>query len=283
MTRRALDETLSFVAAVDRAVSPDRIAQILLSAVRPFGYSQSSPGSSPPRGCPASSRPPTSCCKAGRNSGAAATSSKATCSTTRQFVRLPARSSPSCGPTFVDRDEAPARRIMGEAAEFGLRSGFTVPMVTLDGQYAGLSIAGDCAELPPLQRGVVQFMATYAFARSLLLREFVRPTLSLTVRETDVLQWIAEGKTDWEIAQILNVSEHLVDKMARQIRLKCGAVNRRPGGRLCDPHRHYPLGCQGTGTRTTPRPCPMEHPIRQFPWGGRNDPRGDRREYCVLP
>jgi LuxR family quorum sensing-dependent transcriptional regulator len=69
-------------------------------------------------------------------------------------------------------------------------------------------------------------MATYAFARSLLLREPVLPKLSLTVRETDVLHWIAEGKTDWEIAKILNVSEHLVDKMARQIRVKCGAVNR---------------------------------------------------------
>ena len=40
MTRRALDETLSFVAAVDRAASPGGIAQKLLSAVRPFGVTQ---------------------------------------------------------------------------------------------------------------------------------------------------------------------------------------------------------------------------------------------------
>jgi len=41
-----------------------------------------------------------------------------------------------------------------------------------------------------------------------------------------VLQWIAEGKSDWEISKILHVSEHLVDKMARQIRIKFGATNR---------------------------------------------------------
>jgi LuxR family quorum sensing-dependent transcriptional regulator len=225
MTRRALDETLAFVAAVDRAVSPDRVAQILLSAVLPFGFSQLLAGIIPTPGM--------SCEQQTANVVLQSWPEQWSCRYFKQgylfddptIRQVTSSIEPFLWSDLRDRG-GPARRIMGEAAEFGLRSGFTVPMVTLDGQYAGLSIAGGCAELPPLQRGVVQFMATYAFARSLLLRDSVRPTLSLTVRETDVLQWIAEGKTDWEIAKILNVSEHLVDKMARQIRLKCGAVNR---------------------------------------------------------
>ncbi len=42
----------------------------------------------------------------------------------------------------------------------------------------------------------------------------------------DTLQWMAEGKSDWEIGVILKVSEHLVDKIARQLRAKLNATNR---------------------------------------------------------
>jgi LuxR family transcriptional regulator, quorum-sensing system regulator BjaR1 len=65
----------------------------------------------------------------------------------------------------------------------------------------------------------------YSFGRALSLID-MPPSVRLTPRETDVLQWIAEGKSDWEISKILHVSEHLVDKMARQIRVKFGAANR---------------------------------------------------------
>jgi LuxR family quorum sensing-dependent transcriptional regulator len=42
----------------------------------------------------------------------------------------------------------------------------------------------------------------------------------------DILQWMAEGKSDWEIGVILKVSEHLVDKISRQLRAKLNATNR---------------------------------------------------------
>ncbi|WP_416194097.1 hypothetical protein [Nitrobacter sp. TKz-YC01] len=43
---------------------------------------------------------------------------------------------------------------------------------------------------------------------------------------------MAEGKSDWEIAVILKVSEHLVDKIARQIRAKLNATTARGPSRL---------------------------------------------------
>ena len=51
-------------------------------------------------------------------------------------------------------------------------------------------------------------------------------SVNLTPREMDILQWMAEGKSDWEIGVILKVSEHLVDKIARQLRAKLNATNR---------------------------------------------------------
>lgn len=58
-------------------------------------------------------------------------------------------------------------------------------------------------------------------------REEYRPaSVNLTSREMDTLQWMAEGKSDWEIGVILKVSEHFVDKIARQLRAKLNATNR---------------------------------------------------------
>ena len=77
-----------------------------------------------------------------------------------------------------------------------------MPLVTLDGQYAGLSIAGRCAGTAGVPTRCRAVHGDLRFR-------------SGSPRERPI------GKL-----QDFNVSEHLVDKMARQIRLKCGAVNR---------------------------------------------------------
>lgn len=49
---------------------------------------------------------------------------------------------------------------------------------------------------------------------------------SLTVREHDVLHWMLEGKTNWEIAQISGRSEHTIKHQVERILTKLGASNR---------------------------------------------------------
>lgn len=48
----------------------------------------------------------------------------------------------------------------------------------------------------------------------------------LSRREREVLQWAAEGKTDWEIGMILGLSEHTADKFIRLACRKLYAANR---------------------------------------------------------
>ncbi|MBA3727555.1 MAG: helix-turn-helix transcriptional regulator, partial [Armatimonadetes bacterium] len=50
--------------------------------------------------------------------------------------------------------------------------------------------------------------------------------INLTAREREALQWAAEGKGDWEIGEVMNISEHGADKPMRSIRVKLGAINR---------------------------------------------------------
>lgn len=62
--------------------------------------------------------------------------------------------------------------------------------------------------------------------RQLMLRESMKPTERLTTRETECLGWIAQGKTSWEIAKILEVTEHTVIFHANNAMRKLG-VNAR--------------------------------------------------------
>ncbi len=56
--------------------------------------------------------------------------------------------------------------------------------------------------------------------------------LRTTRREADVLIWLAKGKTDWEIAQILSISERTVNKHLEQIYRKLGVNNRTSASAL---------------------------------------------------
>ena len=52
------------------------------------------------------------------------------------------------------------------------------------------------------------------------------PCVSLTAREYDVLHWMLEGKTNWEIGVIANRSEHTIKHQVERILAKLEATNR---------------------------------------------------------
>jgi LuxR family quorum sensing-dependent transcriptional regulator len=48
----------------------------------------------------------------------------------------------------------------------------------------------------------------------------------LTPREREVLAWVAQGKSAWEIGEILDITKRTVDEHAQTAVRKLGAVNR---------------------------------------------------------
>ena len=48
----------------------------------------------------------------------------------------------------------------------------------------------------------------------------------LTAREVEVLEWVARGKSAWEIGEILNVTKRTVDEHAHSAVRKIGVANR---------------------------------------------------------
>jgi LuxR family transcriptional activator of conjugal transfer of Ti plasmids len=114
------------------------------------------------------------------------------------------------GPTPLSR---PQRRLFDEAAEFGLRHGFTVPIHDGRGPVAAVTFAADERRTAFLRtiaehRRVLQLMAMYfhAHARRKLMPDRLVDGVRLSPREFECLEWAAQGKTAWEIGCILGIT-----------------------------------------------------------------------------
>lgn len=117
-----------------------------------------------------------------------------------------------------------ASHIIGEAAEFRLVQGLCVPTRTSLG-IGGFSLAGQAIDQQPGVRGVVRLLAMHAWdaVERTSATGASRPILS--VRERDVLRWIAQGKTVQDVATILAISDHTVAEHLKKVRSKLDTSN----------------------------------------------------------
>ena len=106
-------------------------------------------------------------------------------------------------------------RLMQQAGEAGLKDGVGVPLHGPRGNVCLVTFAaGDghpdpAAELPKLDVVAAQFHAAYsAVGRS---ENDQRTAAVLSARERECLQWVAKGKSSWDIGKILEISENTVN------------------------------------------------------------------------
>ncbi len=123
--------------------------------------------------------------------------------------------------------EVSAQRVMDEAAEFGLRQGICVPIHVPFALPAVITVSGEAMELEPAVRQIVQILARQALESVLRTQtdrhHSQKPLLS--EREREVLRWVADGKTSWEVSRILSISQHTVLTHQRNAKQKLEAVN----------------------------------------------------------
>jgi DNA-binding CsgD family transcriptional regulator len=106
-------------------------------------------------------------------------------------------------------------RVMEEARDAGLANGLVIPISRGGVDAAVLSVVPDNrdasgAAVLVKHRLLLELMAVHfdRQARSRLPEaKFIPGRSLLSPREREVLQWIARGKSTWEIAQILRISE----------------------------------------------------------------------------
>lgn len=129
------------------------------------------------------------------------------------------------------RENAKVRRLFGEASEFGLgQHGVSLPIHGRNGDRALLSITSDAPDrdwqhLRLHYMRDFQLIALHMHQAVLRLEGQPVEHASLSPRERECLQWIAEGKTSWECAVILGLSERTVRFYLEGARHKLGAAN----------------------------------------------------------
>ncbi len=121
-------------------------------------------------------------------------------------------------------------RFMREAEDAGLLNGVGIPLHRGVGEVAGVGIASDCRftltkdMLSKLNLFTEQFHTVYCD----LVQEkpYVSEPVHLTSKESEVLKWMANGKHNSEIADILHVSTATIKFHQQNIYRKLNANDR---------------------------------------------------------
>ncbi len=129
-------------------------------------------------------------------------------------------------PEYVSSDD-PGARILEEASEFRMRAGYAVPIRSQDGLFV-VSMGTEHYELNRADEACLHIAALYFHATLERLRPRQAPPRAnrLTPRERECLSWVAAGKTDWEISQILKIAEQTVHEYVQNALIKLKATTR---------------------------------------------------------
>lgn len=127
--------------------------------------------------------------------------------------------------------EGEVKSFFGEAKEFGLgHQGISIPIRGRSGDRALLSITSDLSAKDwSIARLFFmrdfQVIATHLHDLVLRTEGITPPPLRLSPREQECLFWISEGKTAWECAIILGLSQHTVRFYLESARAKLRAAS----------------------------------------------------------
>lgn len=127
-----------------------------------------------------------------------------------------------------DQASKMGKRILEESRSFGLVDGIAIPIATEFGPLGCITLGADHPELSKEDLQMLEMVSIHFFQHVQMLR---KPDGSeifglLTKRETEVLHFVAEGKTNWEIGKILNLSEFSIKDHVHNLTTKLNANNR---------------------------------------------------------
>lgn len=124
-----------------------------------------------------------------------------------------------------------AKAIFDDAASVDMLQGITVP-IHKRGAYPGtVNVVGDNFDINPDSISLIHLMGIYLHDAALKFyeKEFREKEIigeMLTDKERECLKWVAIGKTDWEIGEILCRSENTVHNHIENAKRKLGVSTR---------------------------------------------------------
>jgi len=128
---------------------------------------------------------------------------------------------------------AKQQKIMNVGRDAGLRDGVVIPVHGPGGEFAVLSLSHSENDTQARQNVELDETTLHMFAlrfhsriRAMQEPGVAEPPVDLTNREIDVLFWTAEGKSTWDISQILAISESTVNFHISSAKQKLGVYSK---------------------------------------------------------
>lgn len=129
-----------------------------------------------------------------------------------------------------------ARCILNEARDIGMRDGVSLPVHGRGGESAMLTFSTWME--PPKSAKLIEIALPVLHLLAFYVHEAVRRVsaeqvnegpcrVTLTAREREILRWAADGKTAWETAHIMGVSERTANWHMDNVRGKLGVMTRQ--------------------------------------------------------
>jgi LuxR family quorum sensing-dependent transcriptional regulator len=120
------------------------------------------------------------------------------------------------------------KRILEEGLKFSSPLGIAIPIRAGELPQGIISIGFD--KIIPAREviSLIEMVSIHCYTHILRLLDIMEHPVSdkLTKRETEILNFVAAGKTNWEVSKILKISEHSVAQHMKNIARKMNAANR---------------------------------------------------------
>lgn len=115
--------------------------------------------------------------------------------------------------------------IMRQRAEHGMREGVTLPIHSPQGHHAMLHLSRE-KPTGEVFSSITCLSVVYPYVFQRACELLSPPNPNLSERERECLFWVSEGKTSWEAAKILGITERTVNFHLNSAIRKTGCKNR---------------------------------------------------------
>jgi DNA-binding CsgD family transcriptional regulator len=135
-------------------------------------------------------------------------------------------------PDFLADLTPPQQEILAEAQRLGIAHGYTIPMHSIGPggpQRASCSLVPDSSPIDAASYFSVRLMSTYLYEAASREAEAQDPSFAagtLSRRERQCLELAAQGKSDWVVGRLLNISERTVHNHIESAKRRLGVATR---------------------------------------------------------
>lgn len=108
--------------------------------------------------------------------------------------------------------DPPLLEMFRDAAEYRIREGWSAGLRVGARDLTGIALGTEHYELGPADEVALNLGVVYCAMKLTRLSGNAPAERSLSARERECLMWVAAGKTDWDISEILQISHQTVHK-----------------------------------------------------------------------